>query len=159
VNAELVERKRYATPKRFLSSEARRMMTSHEDRLIRYLIEAYKDRADEGDIILSAKRAATIIGTSHPTAMKALRGLVDKQVIKATYEGNIERPNKCSRWRLLMFPYKSEPAEHEYLTPRERRGIRRNVKLGEFTIRGTADAFERIGIKLGDISENPAAAF
>jgi predicted transcriptional regulator len=147
VTTELVERKRYATPRRFLESEVHRMMTSHEDRITRHLISVYKERGDEMDIILSAKRAAQIIGVRcHKTAMKVLRSLVEKQLIKATYEGAIERPNKCSRWRLLMFPYKGAASDHPYLTERERRGIRRNRKPCEVTVfRAPEDVLKRNG--------------
>lgn len=146
-SVEIVGKKRYVTPKRFIDSDAHRMMTPNEDRLARHMVAIYKERADECDIILSSKRAAEILGVgSHHTAMKALRGLAEKQIIKATYVGAIERPNKCSRWRLNMFPYRGEPADHEYLTPRERRGIRRHSKRGEVTIRAPVDVLRRAGL-------------
>jgi hypothetical protein len=123
------------------------MMSSHAAILVAHMIAVYKERADESDIILSAKRAAKILGVgSHHTAMKTLKWLVESKVIKATYEGTIERPNKCSRWRLNMFPYRGEPAGHEYLTARERRGIRRNRKPREMTIRTTEDVLMAVGL-------------
>jgi hypothetical protein len=121
-------------------------MTPNAFQIARHLIECYRGRGDELDIILSAKRAASIIKASHPTAMKAIRELVDLKVIKPTYEGDIARPNKCSRYRLLMFPYKGEPAEHDYLTASERRGVRRNWKPREMTIRATEDVLRSAGL-------------
>jgi hypothetical protein len=121
-------------------------MTPNAYQLARHLIETYRERGDELDIILSAKRAASIIKTSHPTAMKAIRELIDLKVIKATYEGDITRPNKCSRYRLLMFPYRGTPADHDYLTASERRGVRRNWKPREMTIRATEDVLRSAGL-------------
>jgi hypothetical protein len=131
---EVIDRKRYATPKRYLESEAARNMTPNAYQIARHLIDSYRERGDELDIILSAKRAASIIKTSHPTAMKAIRELVDLKVIK------------CSRYRLLMFPYKGEPADHDYLTDRERRGVRRNHKPREMTVRTTEDVLRSVGL-------------
>jgi hypothetical protein len=143
---EVIDRKRYAMPKRYLESEAARNMTPNAYQIARHLIDSYRERGDELDIILSAKCAASIIKTSHPTAMKAIRELVDLKVIKPTYEGDITRPNKCSQYRLLMFPYRGEPADHDYLTDRERRGVRRNHKPREMTVRTTEDVLRSVGL-------------
>jgi hypothetical protein len=116
------------------------LMTSHEERIVRRMIAIYKALGIDGYVTFSSKSAAEVIGASRPTAMKAFRGLVEMGIISPVREGHFKNRHQPSRWKLNMFPFDGEPATHDYLTDRERRGIRRNRKRREVTI--TLDAAE-----------------
>lgn len=62
-------------------------------------------------------------------------------IISPVREGHFKNRHQPSRWKLNMFPFDGEPATHDYLTDRERRGIRRNRKRREVTWPATSTPF------------------
>lgn len=52
-NFEIVDKKKFNTPRRFLNSEACRLMTSHEERIVRRMIAIYKALGIDGYVTFS----------------------------------------------------------------------------------------------------------